>query len=256
MSILAPVDREGACLTTTAPLGAIFGKRPMKRIIVSLLALGMATAAQAQAQPTGAPFADQIVAFGASDQANPPAACSTIFVGSSTIRRWESLVADMAPLPAVNRGFGGARMDQVNVYFDQTVGRHKPRAIVLYAGGNDINAGESPDQVFDDVQTFMFLKTSKLGPTPVYLIANGVVPARIQQRAEVETLNAKLEALADQRDDLVYINPGPLMFDGQGKLKPVFVEDGIHMNRQGYELWIPLLKQTLSQPSPTQAPGC
>jgi hypothetical protein len=230
----------------------------MKRIIVSLLALGMATAAQAQAQaqPTGAPFADQISAFGASDQTNPPAACSTIFVGSSTIRRWESLVADMAPLPAVNRGFGGARMDQVNVYFDQTVGRHNPRAVVLYAGANDINAGESPDQVFADVETFLFLKTSKLGPTPVYLIANAVVPARIEQRAEVETLNAKLKALADQRDDLVYIDPGPRMFDGQGRLKPVFVEDGIHMNREGYELWIPVLKQALSQPSPTQAPGC
>ena len=44
----------------------------------------------------------------------------------------------MAPLPAVNRGFGGALIDDVVRYADRIVVPYQPAAVVLFAGTDDI----------------------------------------------------------------------------------------------------------------------
>ena len=49
----------------------------------------------------------EIEQYEASDAANPPAPGSIVFVGSSSIRFWNTLGADMAPMLVLNRGFGG-----------------------------------------------------------------------------------------------------------------------------------------------------
>jgi hypothetical protein len=46
-----------------------------------------------------------------------------VFMGSSSIRFWETLGRDMAPLPAQNRGFGGATVAGVNVYARRILAR-------------------------------------------------------------------------------------------------------------------------------------
>ena len=46
---------------------------------------------------------DAIVAFEEEDRESPPPARPFVFVGSSSIRLWESLAEDMAPLPTVRR---------------------------------------------------------------------------------------------------------------------------------------------------------
>ena len=46
----------------------------------------------------------------------------------------------MAPLPVLNRGFGGAQLDQVLYYAPRLISPHDPRAVVLYAGDNDLGS--------------------------------------------------------------------------------------------------------------------
>ena len=62
-----------------------------------------------------------------------------VFTGSSSIRYWSTLAADMSPLPVLNRGFGGSQIDDVTYYAERAVLRYKPRAIVFYAGENDMS---------------------------------------------------------------------------------------------------------------------
>ena len=74
-----------------------------------------------------------------------------VFTGSSSITFWETLEQDMAPLPVINRGLGGSKIHQVIHYADRIVIPYHPRAVVLFAGTNDI-AGSKPKtarQVFD-----------------------------------------------------------------------------------------------------------
>ncbi len=49
----------------------------------------------------------------------------------------------MAPLPALNRGFGGSKFHQVAHYADRTVIPYHPRAVVLFAGTHEL-AGHKP----------------------------------------------------------------------------------------------------------------
>ena len=56
----------------------------------------------------------------------------------------------MAPIPVINRGFGGSTMPDANQYFDQTVGKYKPKLIVYYEGDNDISAKRTTDQLLAD----------------------------------------------------------------------------------------------------------
>src|SRR5262245_52424410 len=116
-------------------LGALVG--------VALLAalglrLGLAWYAHASRDP--AFFADEIAAFEAADRAQPPAERPIVFVGSSSIRLWDTLAADMAPLPVLNRGFGGSQLAHVVHFADRAVLRYRPRGVVLYCGGNDLDA--------------------------------------------------------------------------------------------------------------------
>lgn len=232
----------------------------MRALLAGLLGLALATPLCAQpasaTRPAGPPFAGAIAAFAEQDAAHPPPACPIVFVGSSSIRRWDSLTHDMAPLTVINRGFGGAEIDHVNAYFQQTVGRYKPRAIVFYAGENDIAAGDSAEKAFADFQEFLRLKSSALGDTPVYALSAKPAPSRLKFIPEQTRFNEMVRGLADQRADLVYLDIVPAMTRPDGGLKEIFAEDQLHMTAEGYGLWTPIVKGALSRPPPTRAPGC
>ena len=107
------------------------------------------------AQTNSAPFEAEIKAFEAGDKTNPPPKEAILFIGSSSIRLWKTMAQDFPRHKVINRGFGGSQIiDSVN-YAERIVIPYHPKQIVLYAGGNDINAGKSPEQVFGDFKSFV-----------------------------------------------------------------------------------------------------
>ena len=76
--------------------------------------------------------------------AEPKSEQSILFYGSSSIRRWKTIADDMAPWPAIRRGYGGAKLPDVIHYAPRIVGPHigvdnpnRCRAVVLFVA-NDI----------------------------------------------------------------------------------------------------------------------
>jgi lysophospholipase L1-like esterase len=214
-------------------------------------------------------FYGEIQAFGHQDQVQPPTACPVLFVGSSSIRMWNSLAADMAPLPVLNRGFGGAELADVNRWFDDVIGRYRPRAIVLYAGENDLDAGKTPAQVVADFEQFLALKEQKLGATPVFFTSLKPSQLRIGQLQRQAEVNQQVRALAERRHDLEFVDVAPLMMQ-DGQPRPLYIGDGLHMNADGYALWaqtiggallkaqveaLPCDAQTASSPAGRTGPG-
>ena len=195
--------------------------------------------AVADAEPIAAdsPFRDEILKFAEQDRVEPPPRCPVLFVGSSSIRLWKSLADDIAPLPVLNRGFGGSSTRHVNAYFDRIVTPYQPRAIVLYAGENDIDAGESPADVLAHVERFMALKDHRLGRhVPVFYISQKPSKLRADQFQRQSEANAAVKALAARRNDLGYIDVVPAMLEN-GRPRDLYVEDGLHMNASGYAIW-------------------
>lgn len=186
-------------------------------------------------------FAPEIAHFAELDAQAQPPACPFLFVGSSSIRFWRSLEADMAPYPVINRGFGGSRIADVDYYFDRVVAPYRPRAIFFYAGENDLWAGETPDTVVADFERFMALKTQALGDTPVYFISLKPSKQRLSQLVLQGEVNARIRAMTEQRADLRYVDVVPTMLD-QGAPKDIYVADGLHMTPDGYLLWTGVLR--------------
>ena len=177
-------------------------------------------------------------AFAKSDASNPPVKGGIVFVGSSSIVRWKTLEQDFPEHKVVNRGFGGSELfDSVN-YFDRAVLPHQPRQIVLYAGGNDINAGKTPERVFSDFKAFVALVKKKLPQTRVACISIAGNPARWKQVDQVREANRLIEEFTKTDPQLAFINVFPHMMGPDGTPKPdIFVEDKLHMNAKGYAIW-------------------
>ena len=178
-----------------------------------------------------------IAAFEASDQTNPPPRGCIVFVGSSSIVRWTTLASDFPALPVINRGFGGSQLaDSVN-FAERIITRYHPREVVIYAGGNDINAGKDPDVVFGDFVALVAKIRSGLPQAHLCCISVAPTPKRWEQVEKVRRLNKLLSAYC-QRHGLDFINVFPLMLGPDGKPRPdIFVEDRLHMNAKGYAIW-------------------
>src|SRR5687768_16024112 len=77
-----------------------------------------------------------------------------LFIGSSTIRLWD--VEKHLPGLKINiRGFGGSQISNILRYADRILIPLKPKTVLLFAGGIDLNAGKTPERVFEDYKAFV-----------------------------------------------------------------------------------------------------
>lgn len=197
----------------------------------------------------------EIDQFMRADKASAPAPCQVLFVGSSSIVMWKTLAQDMAPLPVINRGLRGAQIADVNRWFDQVVAAYRPRAIVFYAGENDIAVGKSVDGVLADFDMFMQRKTAAMGQTPVYFISLKPSKLLFAQLEQQRQINEAIRTRAAQRVDLHYIDVAASMLQ-DGEPKELFIADNLHMNAQGYALWTQAVREELLPKTRADAQKC
>jgi lysophospholipase L1-like esterase len=224
--------------------------------LLALAACATTEPAPVVPQPSALRYEEAMAAFAEADKAAMPPRCAFLFVGSSSIRFWRTLKEDFPDRQVINRGFGGSTIGEVDWYFDKVVKPYHPRAIVFYAGENDINAGKSPTAAYADFELFMKLKDHALGATPVWFISSKPSKLRISQIPAQAELNAKVKALADRRDDLAYIDIVGAMLKPDGSPKDIFVQDNLHMTPDGYAIWTPIVEAALDAGQKARAPGC
>jgi lysophospholipase L1-like esterase len=182
----------------------------------------------------------------AADKKTPPPQSGIVFIGSSSIKRWTTLAKDFPDRPVVNRGFGGSQIFDSVTYADELVTPLQPRLVVMYAGGNDINAGKTPQRVFADFQAFVAKVHAKLPETRIAFISSAPNPARWAQIERVRELNRLVEDFTKQNPKLTFINVHPHMLAGNVEPKPdIFVADRLHMNEKGYAIWAKVVEPFL-----------
>lgn len=175
--------------------------------------------------------------FAAQDAASPPPRHGVVFVGSSSIRLWETLAADFPGVPVINRGFGGSELRDSTFYADRIVIPYAPRQIVVYAGENDLQAGRTPQQVEEDFRAFVQRVRRDLPKVRIAYISNKPSPLRAELLEAQRQANALIKAEAG-RLHVDYIDVFTSMLDANGRPREeLFTEDRLHMNRTGYALW-------------------
>ena len=190
-----------------------------------------------------------IKAFEKRDAKVPPAENGVLFVGSSSIRFWNT-DKDFPHLNVINRGFGGSQTSDVLDYMDRIVIPYKPRVIVLYVGDNDIAAGKTPDEVVTDTKTFIERVQAELPKSRIVYIAIKPSLARWNLIEPMRQANVQIEALADEIQNLDYVDVDAPMLGEDGKPRAeLFVADGLHLSEAGYALWNDLVRPHVEDPA-------
>jgi len=194
--------------------------------------------AAAQLQTGSAIWEQDIQKFEAADKANPPKPGAIVFIGSSSIEHWKDVASDFPDKRVLNRGFGGSRIADSTYYAGRFIVPYKPSMVVFYAGDNDINDGHSAQQVFDDYVAFVARVRKDLPATPIAYISIKPSPSRAKLLPVMREANAKVRAYAATHPHLIYIDVASKMLDAGGQPRAeLFLEDRLHMNRAGYDLW-------------------
>ena len=192
-------------------------------------------------------WANEIAAIEKKDQTMPPPKGGILFLGSSSIRNWK--VEKWFPgLPVANRGFGGSQICDSTHYADRLATIHDPRLVVFYAGDNDIAGGKSPEQVRDDFSNFVAKVRKPQPKLPIIFISIKPSIARWKLREKIQRANQLIEADAKEDGNITYVDMWPAMLDEKGEpRKDIFLDDGLHMNDKGYDLWAEELRPLMEQ---------
>lgn len=184
-----------------------------------------------------------IAVFRAADHANPPPPGGVLFIGSSSIRFWKNLASDFPEVKTINRGFGGSEIDDATYFADRIVAPYHPRAIVLYAGDNDLADGDSPAHVRDDFAAFV-RKARSLDPhVRIAFIAIKPSVARKALLPQIREANQLVRAWASVHRGITYLDVfTPMLGPGGQTQQKWFIKDGLHMNRSGYGLWTGIVR--------------
>ena len=208
------------------------------RILPLILLLAL-TQVRADDRPAASvKWENEIAAFEKADREHPPEKGGIVFVGSSSIRLWKTLAQDFPGLPVLNRGFGGSEIADSVAFAERIVIPYAPRQVVLYAGGNDLNAGKPVEKVIADFKAFAGKIRTALPEAEIDYISIAGNPARWAQVEKVKAVNLAIEAWIKEQPRMKFIDVFSKMLGADGLPKPdIFVEDKLHMNAAGYAIW-------------------
>jgi lysophospholipase L1-like esterase len=217
----------------------------------SWVVLSLSLSAQAASEEKQSPevrWGKEIRAFEEADQTNPPPRQAILFIGSSSIRRWTNVARAFPGHQVINRGFGGSHLSDSVAFVDRIVTPYKPRLVLLYAGDNDIASGVSPEQVLGDFKAFDARIHAALPNTRIAYLAIKPCPAREKYLDRVKATNRLIREYTATNDRLLFVDLFTPMLTKEGRPRAdVYLEDGLHPNAQGYELWASILRPILDK---------
>lgn len=240
-------------------------RRVVLALLAALLALCGAACRSVSARPPIPPgenplvWSDDLAAFARADREKPFAPGGVVFVGSSSIRLWDTLARDMAPLPVLNRGFGGSRLFDSVYWSHELVGVHEPSVAVVFSGTNDL-AGDDPKSperlrdLFLELVTRLHAENDDL---QIVYIAITPTLAREPHIPAVLATNRLIRAACSRDPRLEFVDPSPALLDAHGHPDPrFFLPDRLHLNEFGYSVWAaairPVVERRWSDPTPNR----
>ena len=178
---------------------------------------------------------------------------AVIFIGSSSINKWNSLKRDMSPLPSLNHGFGGSRIQDATYFVPRLVTKYDPSLVVLYAGDNDIFFrdlfGKKPDtamRCLEDFKAFAAAVHKDLLAMRIYFVSIKPSPSRMKYWPQMKEANKLIKEYCATDGRLAYIDVAGSMLSNDGKpIEKYFISDNLHLSDAGYALWTSLIKPVL-----------
>lgn len=185
--------------------------------------------------------------FRVDDRTNPVAPDPIILVGSSSIRLWDGMPDKIAGFPVLNRGFGGAKIADLDYFLDELLIKHAPKMAVIYVGAIDlyINPDSAQQAIIDEYRALCNKIREKLPDTIMALIALRPSPYRATKYA---AYNQALADIAANDEKIYFIDANKSVADENGvPRKDLYLWDRQHLNKEGYDLWGNQLLKSLNE---------
>jgi lysophospholipase L1-like esterase len=163
-----------------------------------------------------------------------------LFIGSSSIRRWDQIDSDMAPYRAIQRGYGGAKYSDLAIYAERLIQPHQYRALVIFVG-NDVSGkpdDRTPSEVEALVRYVVGVSKAHQPTAPVLLIEVTPTQKRFAVWGKIREINAVLREVALSTPHTYFIATADRFLDPTGNPRnELFVDDQLHLNEVGYDRW-------------------
>jgi len=166
-----------------------------------------------------------------------------VFTGSSSIRIWENLFEIFKDSTIINTGFGGSKASDLLYYIDELVINFNPKKVVIYEGDNDINSGQEINFIYKNILKIIERIKDKNDKIKIILISAKPSISRWHLRDKYIQLNQKYRELANKSDFIEFADTWSAMIENGVLKKDIFIEDGLHLNEKGYEIWEKTLKK-------------
>jgi lysophospholipase L1-like esterase len=185
-------------------------------------------------------FYDDIQAFKKQDSVSFPKKNAILFIGSSSFTMWKNVQNDFPNHTIINRGFGGSTLQDQLSYVKDIVFPYKPKQIIIYCGENDLASSDTVTarMVFRRfTQLFNLIKNKSPNVSIVY-ISMKPSPSRQLLMGKMREGNTLIRNFLKIKRRTGFVDVYKEMIDDEGKpVAELFLEDNLHMNRQGYAIW-------------------
>ncbi|WP_338193555.1 GDSL-type esterase/lipase family protein [Flagellimonas marinaquae] len=210
----------------------------MKQLFIALLVLPLTMLGQ-----TDNPFKNEVKSVQQKNDSLWDSSKPTIiFTGSSSIRLWKDLQDRFPEHQVLNTGFGGSQFSDLELYLDELILNYDPVKVFIYEGDNDIFERKSPRKVIKKAEGILRTLRQEKPNMEIVLISAKPSISRWKFRGKYRRLNRKLNKLAAENSGIDYVDVWYPMLDKRKVRQDIFIEDGLHMNSKGYDIWYDVIK--------------
>ena len=176
-----------------------------------------------------------------------------VFYGPSYFTRWSErfgmvplrevlLGASGAPC-AINRGFGSSCAEHQLYYYPRAVRPLEPKVLVYSFTANGPSFGYSHEESFELAQRVIAYAQIDFPGIHIYLAgmqpSRDITPAAIEEK---KAFDAVIREFAHQTPNCTFVD---VMNREEFYRKDIYIEDGIHFNQKGYDLYGEFYKEVL-----------
>lgn len=164
-----------------------------------------------------------------------------VFTGSSSIRTWKNLQELFPDYQIVNSGFGGSQTIDLLSYTNELILQYNPKKVFIYEGDNDLNDRKKPREIISVTKEIITKIKSTIPDIRIVIISAKPSLARWHLKGKYKRLNRKFKNLCKEEENLDYAHIWDIMLNGKKLKRDIFIEDGLHMNSKGYQLWYQII---------------
>jgi lysophospholipase L1-like esterase len=165
-----------------------------------------------------------------------------VFMGNSITQGWSVLFPEFFEgKPYINRGISGQTTPQMLIRFRADVIALEPKVVLILAGINDIAGNTGPSDVTMITNNIMSMAELAKNNN-IHVIISSILPAKdfswkpgMNPPPKILAVNTIIEKFAND-NGMIYLDYYSSMVDEDNALKKEYGYDGVHPNKEGYQV--------------------